>query len=213
MTPRYLPLGDTAVLVEGVDAHRILRAFDRAGVPGVLDIVPAYTGVCVHYDPRAFAAGSAAPFEQLCALLHDVLENSAAEVEPVARVVEVPVRYGGDHGPDLADVAQHAGLDPQDVVRLHATADYTVVMIGFAPGFPYLEGMPVELATPRLPAPRERVPAGSVGIAGVQTGIYPLATPGGWRIIGRTEVRLFDVHADPPTLLRAGDRVRLIEVT
>ena len=126
--------------------------------------------------------------------------------------MDIPVRYGGADGPDLDGVAYHAGLDADAVVRMHADAEYTVHMIGFAPGFPYLAGLPPQLATPRRASPRARVPAGSVGIAGSQTGIYPLSTPGGWRLIGRTDARLFRPAHEPPTLLAVGDRVRFVPI-
>lgn len=210
--PRFHALGDTAVLIDVDDVPRAGAALEGCAIDGITDVVPAYTGIAVHYDPAAFSGGRDAPYYRLCALLADCLDNAPTARAAAPRIVEVPVRYGGVYGPDLDDVARHTGLGADEVVRRHAAADYTVVMIGFAPGFPYLAGLPAELATPRLPVPRERVAAGSVGIAGTQTGIYPLATPGGWRIIGCTDVRLFDAHADPPTLLRTGDGVRFIDV-
>lgn len=209
-TPRFHALGDAAVLVETADVPRACAALERCGTAGIVDIVPAYTGVAVHYDPCAFGA---APFTALCSLLTACLLDAPEVDDAPKRVVEVPVRYGGVDGPDLDDVAMHCRLDAAEVVRRHAAAEYTVVMIGFAPGFPYLRGLPPELATPRLATPREHVPAGSVGIGGAQTGIYPLQTPGGWRIIGRTAAQLFDAQADPPTLLRAGDVVRFIDAS
>jgi KipI family sensor histidine kinase inhibitor len=126
------------------------------------------------------------------------------------RVVEMPVCYGGEFGPDLASVAEHANLTPNQVVELHASASYLVYFLGFSPGFPYLGGLPEKLTTPRLPAPRKRVAAGSVAIGGSQAGIYPIDSPGGWRIIGRTSLRLFDAEARPPALLRAGDNIRFV---
>jgi KipI family sensor histidine kinase inhibitor len=129
-----------------------------------------------------------------------------------SRSVEIPVIYGGDQGPDLQNVAILAGLTTEEVIRLHSSAEYSVCFIGFLPGFPYLSGMDPRLAAPRLATPRPLVPAGSVGIAGGQTGIYPLDSPGGWRIIGRTTLTIFDPHREPPVLLKAGDRVRFIAV-
>jgi KipI family sensor histidine kinase inhibitor len=122
------------------------------------------------------------------------------------------VRYGGEHGPDLQRVADHAGLSTTDVIARHAVAEYTVAMLGFAPGFPYLLGLDAALATPRLATPRTRVPAGSVAIGGAQTGLYPQASPGGWNLIGRTDRVLFDPQRDPPALLAPGDRVRFVPV-
>jgi KipI family sensor histidine kinase inhibitor len=128
------------------------------------------------------------------------------------RTIEIPVSYGGDAGPDLTTVARHCGLSEHDVIERHAGGDYTVYCLGFQPGFAYLGGLDDTLATPRRPEPRLSVPAGSVCIGGVQTGIYPAATPGGWQIIGRTALRLFDPLRDPPTLLQAGDRIRFLPV-
>jgi KipI family sensor histidine kinase inhibitor len=123
---------------------------------------------------------------------------------------DIAVHYGGEHGPDLDALAEHAGLPSRDVIELHAAGEYRVAMLGFSPGFPYLLGLDPRLAMPRLDTPRTRVPAGSVGIGGAQTGIYPQSGPGGWRIIGRTTLALFDPLHDPPTLLAPGDRVRFI---
>lgn len=139
--------------------------------------------------------------------------ETAVHAEDVpARTVEIPVCYGGDFGPDLADVAKHTGLAPERVVELYSGADYIVYFVGFSTCFPYLGGLPPELATPRLSAPRKHVPVGSVAIGGSQAGIYPLASPGGWRLIGRTSLRLFDPAGSPPPLLRMGDHVRFVPV-
>jgi inhibitor of KinA len=128
------------------------------------------------------------------------------------RTVEIPVRYGGDFGPDLAGVARHAGISPERVVELHSSALYLVHFLGFSPGFPYLGGLPPELATPRLEVPRRLAPAGSVAIGGSHAGIYPMDSPGGWRIVGRTPLRLFDDAATPPALLAMGDHVRFVPI-
>ncbi len=136
--------------------------------------------------------------------------NAAGSRAAESRLVEIPVRYGGEFGPDLADVARHTGLTPERVVEMHAAAEYLVYFLGFAPGFAYLGGLPPELATPRLSAPRKRVPAGSVAIGGNQTGVYPIESPGGWRIIGHTDAKLFDPNAAEPVLLRMGDRLRFV---
>jgi inhibitor of KinA len=220
---RVLPLGDSGILIElghAIDAatHQRVRsafaALSRAGIVGVIDIVPAYTGVAVHYDCRALASpddsGAATPYDRIRRAVVDVLD--AADARPIeeGRLVNIPVRYGGEYGPDLDHVARHSGMSADEVIALHASVEYTVYMIGFTPGFPYLGGLPARLATPRRASPRQTVPAGSVGIAGSQTGVYPLSTPGGWQIIGRTEERLFRPELDPPTLLRIGDRVRFI---
>lgn len=219
------PLGDSALRVqlgERIDeatqarAQAALAALGAAALPGVRELVPAYTTVTIHYDPLAVAAAGA-PVDDLAGWLSQRVEQvvqGAGKAKPAKRaVVEIPVCYGGDFGPDLARVAAQAKLTPEDVIKRHAKADYWVAMVGFAPGFPYLMGLPRELATPRLAKPRTLVPANSVGIAGEQTGIYPLATPGGWNLIGRAAVRLFDSRQDPPARLQVGDRVRFRAVS
>jgi inhibitor of KinA len=218
---RVLPLGDASLLIElghAIDAathERVrcaFRALSSAEITGVIDIVPAYTGLAVHYDPvavgRTRPARGIMPYDLIRRQVVDVLDAADAEPEAPGPVVDIPVRYGGENGPDLDYVARHAGMSAAEVVALHASIEYTVYMIGFTPGFPYLGGLPAQLATPRRASPRQAVPAGSVGIAGSQTGVYPLSTPGGWQIIGRTDARLFRPELDPPTLLRLGDRVR-----
>ena len=145
-----------------------------------------------------------------------VLESVSVEADELhapARIVEIPVCYGGEYGPDIGDVAARAGLGEGAVAARHAAASYRVAMLGFSPGFPFLLGLPPELACPRRDTPRASVPAGSVGIAGAQTGVYPLESPGGWRIIGRTPLALFDVLREPPALLQPGDRVRFVAIS
>lgn len=206
-------IGDTALLVEfgGGDMlaanRRVLalhRALSQRRLPGLLDLTPAYRTLLVVFDPLQWPPPSA---------LDDVwrLASHADEGEARAgRLVELPVRYGGEDGPDLADVARHTGLSEAEVVARHTAVEYLVLFIGFMPGFPYLWGLDPALTTPRLASPRRQVPAGSVGIGGDQTGVYPTVSPGGWRLIGRTPQTLYDPRVDPPTLLRAGDRVRFV---
>ena len=175
------------------------------GVRGILNLHPAYSSVLVDFDPRLRAHA------ELEALVRE-LAGAGCGADSIGRTVEIPVRYGGEYGPDLEDVARHTGLPAGRVVELHASAEYLVYFLGFSPGFPYLGGLPAELATPRLAAPRKLVPGGSVAIGGAQTGIYPMDSPGGWRIIGRTPLRLFDAQASPPALLAMGDRVRFTPI-
>ncbi|MGH7447640.1 MAG: 5-oxoprolinase subunit PxpB, partial [Longimicrobiales bacterium] len=213
MTVRILPLGDSALLIElgnAIDAAthaRVRTAFEAlaaAALPGVLDIVPAYTGLAVHYEPLTFAP-EASPYDEARRGALAVLTDLVVASLPQGRLVEIPVRYGGPDGPDLDHVARHTRLSAAEVAALHASVEYTVYMIGFAPGFAYLGGLPPRLATPRRSSPRQAVPAGSVGIAGAQTGIYPLVSPGGLQIIVRKDERLFRPELIPPTLLRIGD--------
>ncbi len=212
---RLTLVGDAAILVEFRDgellaANQAARALGQAlrasEPPWLRDVTPAYRTLLVTYDPLADAPDAIAEAVR-AAVAHLDIEHGAP-----GRLVEIPVRYGGDDGPDLADVARHTGLSEAEAVARHTAAVYTVMFIGFMPGFPYLSGLDPALTTPRLATPRRAVPVGSVGIGGDQTGIYPSVSPGGWRLIGRTSRMLYDPRQDPPTLLRAGDRVRFVAV-
>lgn len=221
---RLYPLGDAAVVVHfgdviGEETHRQVRAFAaylaQHPFEGLVEYVPAFTTVTVFYDPWVISQkGNFNPYTKVTGFLQRMLplvgryENGQ---EP--RLVEIPVLYGGESGPDLPFVAAHCGLNPGEVVSLHSQQDYLVYMIGFAPGFPYLGGLNPRIAAPRRESPRPVVPAGSVGIAGNQTGIYPLPMPGGWQLIGRTPVTLFNPESTSPSLLHAGDRVRFVPIT
>ena len=216
MLPTFQPLGDRAVLIRFGDAispglHRTIRRFclslARRPVPGVVEWVPAYVTLAVYYQPSEIG------YEALREALAQKLETCAGLRLPAARVVEMPTCYGGEFGPDLEEVAALHGLTEAEVVALHSRPEYLVHMLGFAPGFAYLGGLPEILATPRRATPRLTVPVGSVAIGGSQTGIYPLEMPGGWHLIGRTPRRLFMPDRPPPTLLRAGDGVRFVPIT
>lgn len=176
----------------------------------ILETVPAYRTLLIEYDP--IRVGDAEFRARVGALLDDWGAAGAVIPHDERELVEIPVVYGGEHGPDLSSVAEHAGLSPDDVVTIHAGATYRVYMIGFAPGFPYLGGMDPRIACPRLTEPRVRIRAGSVGIAESQTGIYPDESAGGWRIIGRSPTRLFDVERNPPSLLDHGASVKFVAV-
>jgi len=191
-----------------MEAYRqVLRlTHSLEGVRGILNLHPAFASVLVDFDPRLRLHG------EVEALIRERMEACTEEQSGATRTVEIPVCYGGEHGPDLGDVARHCGLEPERVVELHAAAEYLVYFVGFSTCFPYLGGLPPELATPRLSAPRKHVPVGSVAIGGSQAGIYPLASPGGWRLIGRTPLRLFDPQGSPPPLLRMGDHVRFVRI-
>lgn len=213
--PRIVPVSESALSVElgeGLSAElnarvHALDALLRAAAPaGLVETVPTYRALLVTFDPLQDGAALVAALEEQLARL-----DEAARLPP-GRLIEVPVRYGGSEGPDLETVAQHCALTPEEVIRRHSAVTYQVAMLGFAPGFAYLLGLPPELATPRLSTPRTRVPAGSVGIAGAQTGLYALPTPGGWQLIGRTELTLFDAQRSAPFLINAGDRVRFVPV-
>jgi KipI family sensor histidine kinase inhibitor len=208
------PLGDSGLLIhlgETVDAalnarvHALAGRLRAARLDGVVDIVPGYASVAAVFGADADARDTAARIQTL--LEFDGARRAGAP--PAApRTVVIPVCYGGDFGPDLAHVARHAGLAADVVIARHAAGDYRVAMLGFQPGFPYLIGLDAALATPRHATPRPRVAAGSVGIGGAQTGVYPGAAPGGWQLIGRTPLAMFDAARRPPALLAPGDRVR-----
>ena len=211
---RIEPLGDSALIIrvaEEFDPVRTLDAvlrvtheLERAALPGVVELAPAYATVGVFFDPAQ--TGLDALRAEIEAALRKT-EPAGARAE-TGSTIEVPVCYESEFAPDLRDVAWHAKLSLVEVVQRHSSAAYRVSCVGFAPGFPYLSGLPAELATPRRDSPRKRIPPGSVGIGGTQTGIYPRISPGGWNIIGRTPLRLFDVQRVPAALFHAGDRVR-----
>ena len=186
--------------------HAAVREASSGAVPGLVEAVPAYASVLLVFDPAHLEPGAAE------ARVREALERAATPAAAPARTVEVPTCYEGSCAPDLDDVARHAGLSRRDTVRLHASATYVVGFLGFSPGFPYLHGLPERLAMPRLARPRPRVAAGSVAIAGRQAGVYPQATPGGWRIVGRTRLALFDARREPPALLAAGDVVQFVPI-
>lgn len=199
-------LGDSiAPAIHGL-VLAVLRALDATPPPGMVEVVPAYASLLIHFDPAL-----ATPMS-IAGAVRDAVKSLGAASIHEGRQVRIPVHYGGTDGPDLEDVARLVGLAPDEVVRRHAAAEYRVYFLGFLAGFPYLGGLPPELAVPRLAAPRTSVPAGSVGLAGNQTGVYSVTSPGGWRLIGRTSARLFDPTADPPALLRPGDRVSFVPV-
>jgi inhibitor of KinA len=224
------PLGDSALIVRVRDSfeeapEEALNAvigtqyrLENAQLAGVIELAPAYTTVAVFFDPIGVVSAGAKPdgvFDWLAERIRYVLRN-ANEIRRdriETSLVEVPVCYETEFALDLDEVAQHAGLHWKEVVDLHCSAEYRVHCVGFTPGFPFLGGLPGKLATPRRDIPRKEIPAGSVGIGGGQTGIYPIKSPGGWNVIGRTPLRLFDPRKNPPALLCAGDRVRFRAIT
>lgn len=212
-SPRLRWSGDTLILVdvgdevaEDVNDRAIALAglIADADIRGVRDVVPAYASVGVHVDPLRFDQAG------LDAIVASGWSSVGATTSP--RVVDIPVCYGGSYGPDLADVAAFASLSEAEVIARHAAGRYRVYMLGFLPGFAYLGGVDPSIRMPRRSSPRPVVPAGSVGIAGQQTGVYPYASPGGWQLIGRTPTRMFDPTRQTPALLAAGDTVRFVPV-
>ena len=210
---RILTFGDSCVSVQFASAIdpvvnarciALAASLESLALRGVRDVVPTYNAVTVHFDP--LAADGEALSTELGRLAGTAPPASAAE----SRTIEIPVSYGGASGPDLGAVAEFAECSEADVVQLHMQARYRVYMLGFLPGFAYMGTVDRRIAMPRLDTPRMRVSAGSVGIAGEQTGIYPCDTPGGWRIIGRTSAKLFDATRAQPSLLKAGDYVTFV---
>ena len=203
-------LGETAVVLELeppvtlAAQKRVWRLAQRvATLPDVVDVIPGMNNITVTLtDPQTLALAAIERLQRWW-------EESEA-LEPDSRAIDIPVIYGGEQGPDLTEVARLSGFTPKQVVELHASVDYVVWFLGFQPGFPYLGGLPASLAMPRRAEPRLKVPAGSVGIGGQQTGIYPLSTPGGWQLIGRTSLPLFSPNREEPILLRPGDTVRFV---
>jgi inhibitor of KinA len=220
-------LGDSALIVRVVDEFSAEESLDAvlaalgylktAAIPGVIELAPAYTTIGVFFDPTQIESADSddSPFHVLSAKIQSSLSASSFknETEIEAPLIEIPVCYDREFGLDIDDVARVAGLAEAEVIHRHSSAAYRVNFLGFIAGFPFMSGLPSELATPRRPTPRKEVPAGSVGIGGAQTGIYQRSSPGGWNLIGRTPLRLFDVQRDPPTILQAGDRVRFREIS
>ncbi len=220
----FYPLGDAAIVLEFGDhinrfTHAHIQAFtaylDQHPFPGLVEYVPAFTSLTIYYDPWVVSQqGLREPYATVASYLAEMRMHVKANSEkPATKTVEIPVCYGGKYGPDLEFVANLHGMKPKEVVKLHTQTTYLVYMIGFAPGFPYLGGMTPEIAAPRKDKPRAKVPAGSVGIAGKQTGVYPIQSPGGWQLIGRTPLLLFNPHRDQPSLLHAGDMIRFVAIT
>jgi len=214
MKPRLLPLGDSAVLIQLGDemeenlnrrVHALAALIEASGMNGVVETVPAYATLLIHYDPLVVS------FSQFREFLREKLMQVDAVVKRKPKQVKAPVRYGGERGVDLEDVARQLHLQIEDVIRLHTRRTYTVYMMGFTPGFPYMGKLDNALVVPRLETPRTQVPAGTVAIAGWQTGIYPIASPGGWRLIGWTPLRLFDPQSETPFLFAPGDEVKFVE--
>ena len=229
-----VPLGDSALIIrvreqfhDAVEEtlDQVLGVFQqlrKAAIPGVIELAPAYTSVAVFFDPVAFSKSSETSdnlFDSLATRIREIVAPGADRRKQArisrsnVRVVEIPVCYHPDFAPDIDDVARHAQMSKEQVVAIHSTAAYRVACVGFVPGFPFLAGLPKKLATPRRDTPRKEIPPGSVGIGGTQTGIYPLRSPGGWNLIGRTPLKLFDPVKNPPTLVSPGDRVRFRAIT
>ncbi|MFO7785591.1 MAG: 5-oxoprolinase subunit PxpB [Thermodesulfobacteriota bacterium] len=214
-TPRFRPAGDRGILAEfgeGIDlsVNRKVRAaaliLEQRPPVGIVEVIPTYRSLLIIYDPMQTVPEG---IEQALLALEQDMDSSCI---PPPKVVDIPVCYGGDFGPDIGFVAETHGLSVDEVIRIHSEPLYPIYMIGFTPGFPFLGGLAESLHTPRLETPRFHVPEGSVGIANNQTGVYPVASPGGWRLIGRTPLRLFAPERETPFLYTAGDLIRFVPI-
>ena len=212
---RFLLTGDTSLTVEfgneiSQTINTRIRAFnialEKSGIPGIVETVPTYRSLMVHYDPSVIL------YDALVERMQALLGQLDHITIPPSDVLEIPVLYGGEEGPDLDFVAQHAGKTVQEVIDIHTSTEYLIYMLGFTPGFTYLGGMSEAIATPRLKTPRVKIPAGSVGIAGAQTGVYPIDSPGGWQLIGRTPVRMYDPDRETPILPQAGQYIHFYPI-
>ena len=202
-------LGTTIDQEINATVHRLAASLQQEFTVGIDAVVPTYRSLMIYFNPLQVSR------DEIKLRAEKIYANVSAEAaaEQQSRVVTIPTCYGGDFGPDLPFVASNAGLEPAEVIRIHTSAAYKLYMIGFTPGFPYLGGMSDKIATPRLQKPRTCIPAGSVGIAGTQTGLYPMESPGGWQLIGRTPLKVFDPAAENPFLYVAGDYLKFEPVT
>ena len=213
---RYLVSGDCSVCVEfgneiSPEINKKIRAFkiavEKSGIPGIVETVPTYRSLLVHYKPEIIG------FRELTEKFEELMGSLSNIQIPPPTVIEIPVLYGGGMGPDIENVAEHNHKTVEEVIRIHTSEDYLIYMLGFIAGFPYLGGMSREIATPRLKSPRVKIDGGSVGIAGEQTGVYPVDSPGGWQLIGRTPLKLYDADREKPVLLEAGQYIRFKSIT
>ncbi|MBI9046586.1 MAG: 5-oxoprolinase subunit PxpB [Anaerolineaceae bacterium] len=213
--PNIKPIGDSTLQI-AMDStinlelnqkiHQLDSTLIQKNIPGIISSLPTYCTLMISYDPLLIS------FSELEKKVLSIIQEAPEEAQINSELIEIPTKYGGVYGPDLEHVADHNEITPEKVIQIHSSRDYPVYMMGFTPGFPYLGGMDSRIATPRLKSPRTLVPAGSVGIAGEQTGIYPLDSPGGWQLIGRTSTNLFDPQSRQPFLLKPGSMIRFIPV-
>lgn len=215
---KFIPAGDNGIIIEvgkeiNKETNKKIRALiyclqnEKVNFAEIIEMIPTYTTIMLIYDPAIIM------YKDLVAKLSKIEEKIEETILPPAKVIHVPVVYGGAYGPDLLNVAKHNQLKEKEIIQLHCSNQYLIYMLGFTPGFPYLGGMNEKIATPRLEKPRQTIPAGSVGIAGNQTGIYPIDSPGGWQLIGRTPLKLFDPERSPVVLFQAGDYIQFEPIT
>ncbi len=207
---RILPSGDLALVVEfgneistacNGQVRQLNQRLRKNEIKGIIETVPTFRSLLVYYNPSIIT------YKKLCKYIESVSNEDGDMGGKTNRIIEIPVCYGGQYGVDLIEVAKHVGMSEAEVINIHSGVDYLIYMLGFLPGFPYLGGLDHRLVTPRLSNPRTLIPAGSVGIGGEQTGVYPVESPGGWRLIGRTPLKLYDSGLEKPTLYEAGDYI------
>ncbi|WP_277250857.1 5-oxoprolinase subunit PxpB [Peptoniphilus vaginalis] len=212
---KFLTAGDSAIVMEFGDTIEkeinariaaVVESLKTKSIDGILDILPTYRSILINYDPVKISYG------ELLDTLKGLSKADSGEQSDEVRLIEIPTLYGGEYGPDIDFVAENAKLSKEEVIKIHSGTDYLVYMMGFMPGFTYLGGLDERIATPRLKSPRLKIEPGSVGIAANQTGMYPLESPGGWQLIGRTPLKLFDDTKEPPVFIQAGDYIRYVSV-
>lgn len=213
---KILPEGDSSLLVQfeqviSPEVNRriaaVVKLIRMQQISGIVDMIPTYAGLLINYNPLVIS------FKELYERVESIVKLDTRTDTVEKKVYEIPVLYGGSYGPDLPEIAAHAGLSEDEVIRIHSSQDYLIYMLGFLPGFTYLGGLDERIHTPRLASPRVRIPAGSVGIGGSQTGIYPLDSPGGWQLMGMTPVKTYDPNRTKPILVEAGDYIRFVPIT
>lgn len=213
---KILTAGDSSLLIEFGDEistqinqkiTATVQLMKEQHIEGVVDIIPAFCSLLINYDPRVVS------FEELEARMKNLVKVDIKAEAGKKKIFEIPVCYGGEYGPDIENIAQHAGLSVDEVIKIHSSRDYLIYMLGFLPGFTYLGGLDERIHTPRLANPRVKINAGSVGIGGSQTGIYPLDSPGGWQLMGMTPVKTYDPDREVPILVEAGDYIRFVPVS
>lgn len=213
---KILTAGDSSILVQfekkitpeiNRQISALVQLMKEQHIEGVTDIIPAFCSLLINYDPRVIR------YEEIKKRMEALLKIEIAAGEEKKRIFEIPVCYGGEFGPDIENIAQHAGLTVEEVIKIHTSCDYLIYMLGFLPGFTYLGGLDERIHTPRLANPRIKIAAGSVGIGGSQTGIYPMDSPGGWQLMGMTPVKTYDPEREVPILVEAGDYIRFVPIS
>ena len=212
---KFLTAGDSAIVMEfgntiekeiNAKIAAVVENLKKKNIDGILDILPTYRSILINYDPVKIS------YSEMVETLKGLSKSDKANQSDEVRLIEIPTLYGKEYGPDIEFVAENANLSVDEVIKIHSGTDYLVYMMGFMPGFTYLGGLDPRIATPRLKSPRLKIEPGSVGIAANQTGMYPLESPGGWQLIGRTPLKLYDDTKEPPVFIQAGDYIRYIPI-